>query len=66
MRQGHKFAVYHGDNRASFMRCTRSAIEDCFGIRGRVEWGFDEREQRIAHDRDRMRETWPAVAVDWG
>ena len=68
---GKKFAVYHGDNLASFMQCDRKAIEACFGIQGHATWELDEHEQCVAHDRDRVREllrlkeTWPAVSVNW-
>ena len=71
VRQGSKFAVYHGNNLEPFMQCDRKAIETCFGIQGRATWVFDEHEQCVAHDRDRMREvlglkeTWPAVSAEW-
>ena len=71
VRQGSKFAVYHGNNLESFMQCDRKAIEACFGIQGRAKWVLDEHEQCVAHDRDRMREvlglkeTWPAASVNW-
>ena len=67
---GRTFAVYHGDNLAAFMQSDRKAIETGFDIQGNVQWEFDEHEQCVAHDRDRVREllglkeTWPAVAAN--
>ena len=69
---GRTFAVYHGDNLAAFMQSDRKAIETGFDIQGNVQWEFDEHEQCVAQDRDRMREllglkeTWPAVSVNRG
>ena len=63
------YAVYHGDNLAAFMQSDRKAIESGFDIQGNVQWEFDEHEQCVAQDRDRMREllgleeTWPAVSL---
>lgn len=71
VRQGSKFIVYHGNNLQPFMKRSRRDIESCFKIEGRATWVFDEHEQCVAHDRDRMREvlglkkTWPAASVDW-
>lgn len=71
VRLARRFVVYHGDNLQPFMRRTRQDIERCFGIEGRAMWTFDEHEQCVADDRDRMREllglktTWPAAAPVW-
>ncbi len=71
VRQGSKFIVYHGNNVEPFMQASRRDIETCFDIQGRAKWEFDEHEQCVAHDRDRMREvlglkeTWPAASVNW-
>ena len=71
VRQGDQFTVYHGNNLKPFMKMSRRFIEGDFGIQGRATWVFDEHEQCVAADRDRMREvlglkqTWPAAAVSW-
>jgi hypothetical protein len=71
VRQGSKFIVYHGDNFASFMGKTRQDVESCFHIQRRAKWVFDEHEQCVVQDRDRIRavlrlkETWPAVSPAW-
>ncbi len=56
VRQADQFTVYHGNNLKPFMKMSRRSIEDGFGIQGRATWVFDEHEQCVATDRDRMRE----------
>ena len=62
-----KYVVYHGNDLQPFMRVTKKAVEEAFGIVGHSRWIFDDHERCMSFAKQEIQQAlhltvnWPAA-----